>query len=251
MKIHVLVLLALTRSVYIAPLSAEESPLIQPSRVVGSVNGNAITAADIGLTAPIDTSLKFDARDTQQWKLMGRVAKAFGKPISDRFVKERKIDATEEEIAAFKKTSREQRQKSLRKTEDQFEKVKTELASPNLSSEVRIKLEEKQAMLERILPILRDAPEADFPGEMARMFIVARKTERELQRIYGGSVIFQQFGPEALDARRMLYEEAEKNGDLKFDDEGVRHLFYYYSKMKHNVVDEKVLENLWSLDSKH
>lgn len=243
MRIHVLVLLALTLSVYIAPLSAEESPIIQPSRAVGSVNGNAITAADIGLTAPIDTSLKFDARDTQQWELMGRVAKAFGKPISDRFVKERKIDATEEEIAAFKKTSREQRQKHLRETEDQFEKVKTELVPPNLSSEVRIKLEEKQAMLDRLLPMLRDAAVADVPDELARMFIVARKTERELQRTYGGRMIFQQAGLEALDARRMLYEEAEKNGDLVFDDAGVRHIFfYYYSNMKHSVIDEKALE---------
>ncbi|MCG8448864.1 MAG: hypothetical protein MI725_04685 [Pirellulales bacterium] len=243
MRIHALVLSALTTSVCLVPLSAEEPPKIQPSRAVGSVYGKTITAADIGLTMPIDPALKFDARDTQQWELMGRVAKAFGKPISDRFVKERKIAATKEEIAAFQKTSREQRHKHLRETEDQFKKVKTELAQPNLSSEVRTKLEEEQAMLDRLLPMLRDAAVADVPDELARMFIVARKIERELHRTYGGRVIFQQAGPEALDARRMLYEEAEKNGDLKFDDVGVRHMFYYYSNMKHSVVDEKTLEH--------
>ena len=87
-----------------------------------------------------------------------------------------------------------------------------------------------------------------MPEAIARTFIVAWKIERELHRAYGGRVIFQQFGPEALDARRLLYETAEKNGDLKFDDPGVRHLFYYYANMRHVVVDAKALEKPWFLD---
>jgi hypothetical protein len=81
--------------------------------------------------------------------------------------------------------------------------------------------------------------------DLARYFIVNWKTERELQRTYGGRVIFQQFGPEALDARRRLFEEAEKAGDLRFDDPGVRHMFYYYWNMKHTVIGEKALEQPW------
>ena len=58
--------------------------------------------------------------------------------------------------------------------------------------------------------------------------------------------------PRRLDARRLLFEEAEKNGDIKFDDPGVRHLFYYYhSNMTHTKVDEKVLDRpWWTLESK-
>ena len=242
MRIHALVLFALTMSARLVPLFAEESLTIQPDRVVGSMYGKPITAADIGLTAPIDTAFEFDARDSQQWQLMGRIAQSFGKPISDRFIQERNIAATEEEIADYKKASREQRQKHLRETEDQLEKVKNRLGSPNLSSEERTKLAKEQAMLEFILPRLRDASAADVSGELARIFIVARKIEQELHKTYGGRVILQQAGPEALDARRLLFEMAETGGDLKFDDAGVRHLFYYYyTKMKHVAVDENVL----------
>jgi hypothetical protein len=59
-------------------------------------------------------------------------------------------------------------------------------------------------------------------------------------------VIFQQAGPEALDARRRLFEEAEMNGDLAFDHVGVRHMFYYYyTHMKHTEIDEEALERPW------
>lgn len=247
MRIPVFSILTLTLPVCLAAIRAEEPPTTQPSRTVGSVYGEAITAADIGLSVPIDPTVKFDSRDTEQWKQMGRVMIAFGKPVNDRFVKQRKIDATAEEIEAFKRTWRKRRKQHLRETEDRLEKGKTELALPNLPDDKRTKLEENQALLERILPSLRDAANGDVPEAFARKIIVTRKIERELHRTHGGRVIFQQAGPEALDARRLLYEEAEKNGDLKFDDMGVRHLFYYYySNMSHSVIDENVLEKVWS-----
>ncbi len=242
MRIYSLVLFALTMSAPLVPLLAEEPLAIPPERVVGSVYRKTITAADIGLTAPIDTSLEFDARDSQQWQLMARISRAFGRPINNRFIQERNFDVMPEELADYKEMWRVQRQKHLRETEARLEKIKNELASPNLSSEARTKLAEEQAMLERLLPMLREANAADAPDELARMFIVARKIERELHKTYGGRVIFQQAGPEALDARRLLFEMAEKRGDLKFDDPGVRYLFYYYyTNMKHVVVDENVL----------
>jgi hypothetical protein len=45
-----------------------------------------------------------------------------------------------------------------------------------------------------------------------------------------------------------LFEQAEKEGELKFNDAGVRHLFYYYANMRHTVVDKKALERPWFLE---
>jgi hypothetical protein len=227
----------------------EEPPTTETDRTVGSVYGKSITADEIGLSAPIDTQVQFDARDTERWTLMGRIVQAFGKPIVDRFVKQHKIEATPQDIAAFQKTAMERRQQSLVNMETQLVKIQAELAASGLSDEKRAELEKTQANLERVLPMLRDPSRAEIPEAMARMFIVATKTERELHRKYGGRVIFQQAGPEALDARRRLFEEAEKTGDLKFDDPGVRHLFYYYSNMRHTVIDEATLKEVWPLES--
>jgi hypothetical protein len=231
----------------VASIRAEEPPSTQANRTVGSVYGKAVTAADIGLTAPVDTAVRFDARNKQLWEQMGRITRAFGKPVADRFVKERKIDATADEIEAFKRSSRIGRERVLRESEAHLAKVKADLAAPNLPAEERSKLQKEVATLEKGQALRRDAANRDVPEAIARTFIVAWKTERELHRAYGGRVIFQQFGPEALDARRLLYEEAEKNGDLKFDDPGVRHMFYYYANMRHVEGDAKALEQPWFL----
>jgi hypothetical protein len=95
-----------------------------------------------------------------------------------------------------------------------------------------------------------DRFEGENLEEAARMCILPWKIERELHRVHGGRVIFQQFGAEALDGRRRLFEDAEKNGDLKFDDADVRHLFYYYYSMKHYSAGKGALDRPWFLLSK-
>lgn len=247
MKTRVAIFSALMLLACLGLLHAEEPSAIPPDQVVGSVYGKAITAGDVGLTAPIDALVQFDARDTARWQLMSRIAQAFGKPIADRFIEEHKIDATAEEIAGFKKSMHEANQRRLLESEKRLAEVKAELAEPDLRDEDREKLQQEQEQLERHRPhLMKPSVENGVPDALARQMIVPWKTERELHRIYGGRVIFQQFGPEALDARKRLYEEAENKGDLKFDDPGVRHLFYYYSNMKHTVIDDdKALERPW------
>jgi hypothetical protein len=187
----------------LALLSAE----MPPGRAVGSVYGKTVTAADIGLNAPLDPAVQFDARDTARWELMRRITRTFGAPVVERFVKQEKIEATPDEIMKFKSSFRKRNEAELTKQL------------------------------------------TDIPEEVARMFIVAWKTERELHRVYGGRVIFQQAGPEAIDARRRLFEHAEKKGEIKFADAGVRQLFYYYSaNMEHTFIDEKALERPWFLE---
>ena len=248
MSIRALTLSTLTLSALLVPLGAQVPATTQSSRIVGSVYGTAITSQDIGLTVPIDPAVQFDARDTEKWELMGRIMSTFGKPVHDHFVAERKIEATADEIELFKKNLRKGLEEKLREKEDRLAKVKTQLTSSDLSAQEKATLEEEQVRLERLLPALRPPAEEGAPEAMARTFIVSWKVERELHRTYGGRVIFQQFGPEALDARRLLYEEAERPGGLEFEDPEVRHLFYYYANMEHTVVDAKAMERPWFLE---
>jgi len=231
------------------PLRAESPATTQSSStVVGSIYGKTVTAADVGLTVPIDPTVQFDSRETATWELMGRILTAFGKPVIDRFIEEKRIEVTADEIKALQDHMGKRNQKSVRQMEVQLEKVNSDLASPDLPDEDKARLEEEQATLENILPALRDVAKRGVSEAPARQFIVAWKIERELHRTYGGRVIFQQAGPEALDARRQLFEQAEENGDLRFEDAGVRHLFYYYANMKHTVIDEKAIERPWFLE---
>ena len=83
------------------PKAADKPAKVNPSDVVGSVFGKPVTAAGVGLKKPIDKTLHFDSRNNAQWELMGRIMKAFGTALRDRFVKEQKIEATAEEIDSF------------------------------------------------------------------------------------------------------------------------------------------------------
>jgi hypothetical protein len=237
-----------TLTLFAVPLRAGAQATTQPGGVVGSVCGKVINSRDIGLTAPIDLAVQFDARDSEKWQLMGRIMRTFGRPVVERFVEERKIEATAAEIELFKRNSRKGHEQNLREKEDRLAKVKTQLTSSDVSAQESARLQEERAMLERLVPALRQLAKEGAPEQTARTFIIGWKIERELHRTYGGRVIFQQAGPEALDARRMLFEEAEKQGHLKFDDPAVRHMFYYYANMQHTVVDAKALERPWFLE---
>jgi len=233
--------------------AAEEPEFSQT--VVGTVFGKAVTAKDVGLKAPIDPTVKFDARDNELWEQRGRISKRFGKPISDRFAEQEKIEVTPEEIARFQLTMHKSLERKVVHWRDELQKVQKKLSAPELSEADKSKLKEEAARYRRNFDsefelLLENPPDRDTRKssiEIAKHRIRAWKIERALHRKYGGRIIFQQFGAEALDARSELYEEAEKQGDLKFFDPGVRHLFYYYyTSMKHiEAGDDKVLEKPW------
>ncbi len=224
------------------------SETTQPSGVVGSVYDKPVTAADIGMSGPIDVTVQFDSRDAAHWELMGRVMRAFGGPVIERFVADRKIEATAEEIAACRKHFRQMAERLLQKNEIDLAKTIADLTSPDPADEEKAKLEKRRKTLETIVNMQRETANQEIPESIARQMIAGWKTERELHRVYGGKVIFQQSGIEALDARRLLFEAAEKSGDLKFDDAGVRRLFYYYYvNVKHTPTNAKALEKAWFL----
>jgi hypothetical protein len=243
MRIRTLIVSALTLSVCLAPLRGEEPAKTRASRIVGSVFGKPVTADDIGLSAPIDPARRFNSTDNAEWERMGRVMAKFGGPVLERFVVQQKIDATAEEISAFRRYTRKLAETSLHEMEVQLARVKKELTAPDQQNQDNADLEKERARLEQNIKQTRDAVIDDASEKtLRREFIVAWKVERELHRKYGGRVIWQQFGLEALDGRRLLFEEAEKKGDLKFDDTGVRRLFYYYANMQHTFVEAKYLE---------
>jgi hypothetical protein len=231
----------------VAPLYAQAPENILPEETVGFVLGKTVTAADIGLTDPIDTTTKFDARDKARWEFLGRIATVFSQPLVDRFVKEQKLEATAEEMEGFKAVLKQANEKSLRDFEERLAVVTVQLAGSKLSVTKQNELRDERLRLERTIPSLRETAQAAVPDGMAQKVIVDWKTERELHRKYGGRVIFQQFGSEALDGRRRLHEEAERNGDLKFTNAGVRHMFYYYANMKHASSTSEALARPWWL----
>ena len=79
--------------------------------------------------------------------------------------------------------------------------------------------ERTQGMKEQLRPIKR---------QMARQFVRSWKINKALFAKYGGRVIFQQAGPEPLDAYRDFLREQEKKGAFRILDEKYKAPFWRY-----------------------
>ena len=64
--------------------------------------------------------------------------------------------------------------------------------------------------------------------DMGRAMIRQWKLNRALHEQYGGRVIFQQLGPEPLDAYRQYLEERQAAGDFKIHDKALEAQFWRY-----------------------
>jgi heat shock protein HslJ len=64
--------------------------------------------------------------------------------------------------------------------------------------------------------------------EMARSIIRQWKLNRALYKQYGGRIIFQQFGPEPLDAYRRFLVERQKAGDFSIEEQSFEAEFWRY-----------------------
>jgi heat shock protein HslJ len=64
--------------------------------------------------------------------------------------------------------------------------------------------------------------------DMGRSMIRQWKLNRALYRRYGGRIIFQQLGPEPLDAYRRYFEERQAAGDFEIHDKALEEQFWRY-----------------------
>lgn len=75
--------------------------------------------------------------------------------------------------------------------------------------------------------------------EMGLALIRQWKINKALYETYGGRIIYQQFGPEPLDAYRAFLRERQKAGDFTIDDPSMAEAFWQYftSEAKHDFME--------------
>ena len=207
----------------------------------------------------------------------GAIAHVLGKPVQaedredltgvifgqllEAYAKEKKIEATEEEINAFIAKTVEMEKEDREKFEQDRKRLTEELKSGKLTADQRKEKEDELAMKEEFLKATNLSPEdakqvEKETREMARQYIRSWKINRELFRQYGGRAIFQQAGPEPLDAYRDFLREQEKKGAFLIKDEEAKKEFwkYFTDESMHtfyNAADsKKAIETPWWLMDK-
>lgn len=157
--------------------------------------------------------------------------------LLEQYAKENKIEPTETELDTFVKKTEEMRKQQQIKFEKDRKKLAAELKSTSLTEKER---KEKTARLQTLENILKSTKEAEdntkgMEGKMRTMrrnmahhFVKTWKINKSLYEKYGGRVIFQQAGPEPLDAYREFLKEQEMKGAFQILNKEYEAAFWKY-----------------------
>lgn len=165
--------------------------------------------------------------------------------LFERYAQEQKITSTDTEVdALLQRLAENEKENSIRRAEE-IEKLEEELKDQSLTGEAR---ETKESLLKIKRKVeemsAQMAGRDDLKAErrnMAARFVQAWKINQSLYQQYGGRVIFQQAGPEPIDAYRQFLESEEKKGSFQINDEAAKAEFwrYYRNEKMHLFMDEE------------
>jgi len=156
--------------------------------------------------------------------------------LTDRYADEKGIAVTQAEEEAYVRHVREALDEDRRRQVSRRDELTRELAGGGLSEEERNKLTSELDAVNRFLAALGEAGPgaAEDPEEtrarqqVAESFIRQWKINRALYQQYGGRIIFQQGGPEPLDAYRVFLEERQARGDFEILNKDLEAAFWRY-----------------------
>jgi hypothetical protein len=185
--------------------------------------------------------------------------------LSERHMKENDIRVSDTEIALFHEAVDQKRKESVEQWKRDKDSLEKDLKSAELSEEARKELNDKLTLTTKMIDgekandeRRKANPAADLQSRnaFASQLILAWKFSQSLFRKYGGRVIFQQAGPEPLDAYRDFLRAHEKAGDFKILNEEAKTKFwaYFVTDGAHTFYSEeegkKMMTTPWWLGNK-
>jgi len=114
--------------------------------------------------------------------------------------------------------------------------IQSHLQSNQLNPSEKEKLLKQLKTIEKTIEITNKVNK-DIFDRVAKMLLGNWKFSKSLYEKYGGTVIWQQTGTEAVEATRLWLEEHEKKGNFKIYDDTLRKMFWeYYVRQDHPFI---------------
>ncbi len=165
--------------------------------------------------------------------------------LMDRYAADHDIDVKPAEIDAYLKSLHRVAERDRKHYENRRQAIAQELKAPSLTeSELRSLTSEFDTVNKHLNVVEEMQKNAEMnPDEVrqareqvAAAFIRQWKINQALYNQYGGRVIFQQGGPEPLDAYRLFLQEEQEKGAFTIHDEAFNQRFweYYLTDSKHS-----------------
>lgn len=151
----------------------------------------------------------------------------------DRHAAEHGIEVSQAEINEYLQAMQRVAEQDRRRRAERREQLVRQLASASPGDAGRDALESKLQALDQLEANLGEVDSSSSEERAAReqvaaAFIRQCKINRALYRQYGGRIVFQQGGPEPLDAYRAFLEAQQKQGDFRTLDKSFETEFWRY-----------------------
>ena len=253
---------------------AVEKPAAEPTDVVAHVRGQAVLRRDI--EPPAQWHQQRAEYERQHGHTRGYEApddypvnRLYGlicKPIFEQYRAEHELEPTEEEFAEFivrkqqaKLNRRQTAADNLAQLQTQVLEDQAGLDSKELPTNVRKRLEQRlshrESRIKELETELAKPPEPPNPQAdrfSAQWYLGRWKLQQSLYKKYGGRAIWQQVGPEAIDAMRDLLKEKESDGYFTIHDTLLRKRFWEPYTREDPIFEisnpERVFEHPWPVD---
>lgn len=232
------VTLALLCTIFVVSQQNEPSA----NTIVATLFKQNIYLKDIDVSAADKEQSKKDfAEDVNEyqkwlWEVRGQnlSPKIIG-AMFNKYVVDNKLQATDTDVEAFfvdNKLRQQREQKHLNAQKQQLlEKLKTAQGKEKKQIEFDLENINYEIQVQNTKP----------SKWIATSFIRSWKMNNALYKKYGGRVIFQQMGPEPLDAYRKFLQDCEKRGDFQIMEEKLKLPFweYFVNEKMHRFYSQK------------
>lgn len=155
------------------------------------------------------------------------------KRLTDRYAEAHGIAVSEDEKRAYVDSVRAALAADRERERARRAEIERRRAAPDLPESERMPLAKELAQVDELLAALGEpetptAEERAAREEIAGAFVRQWKIHRALHRQYGGRIVYQQGGPEPLDAIRIFLEERQAAGDFTIVDRELETAFWRY-----------------------
>ncbi len=151
-----------------------------------------------------------------------------------RYAKDHEIDVSKYEVDAYLEAKKRFMVSDRKRREQRRTELAEELQSGHLPDARRSAIAKELEILDSLADADLETADEDAPEvrayseQLAKALVLRWKINRALYRQYGGRIIFQQAGPEPLDAYRTFLQEQEALGHFKILDFSYAQEFWRY-----------------------
>ncbi|QSQ13885.1 hypothetical protein [Myxococcus landrumensis] len=175
-------------------------------------------------------------------------------PLLRAYVQRKGLVPTKQDIEAASAMLSSSTKDRRRQLEAERDRLRAELGRVDLSPEKRQSLQSEQASTEQALRFeseeeaLGGAALKEIEDEVAQGSVLSWMIQHSLHREFGGDIIFQQAGPEAVGAYPPFLEQRQKAGDFKLLDKEVGRRFWEHVRRAPGIrIPQDSLETPWWL----